>query len=213
MKSEMSNPFVTPAQRAYILAHLNDRPRTAVARAAGVSTATLYRIVRQAGGKLLHERATRRPEAEAIVRHLYPTMTAAEIAARHGMAKGTINKIARELGITHSPETLARIEEVALANLGNVPPEARARAHRKWRITRRIDELRFLSGQPQQTGHRFAATPQRIYKAKWCLCHKYAYRQDPADPYALLYTPATRRIREQHYERRYGLRFRPAPGP
>ena len=64
VKSEMSNPFVTPQQRAYILAHLNDRPRTAVARAAGVSTATLYRIVRQAGGELLHERATRRPEAE-----------------------------------------------------------------------------------------------------------------------------------------------------
>lgn len=69
VKSEMSNPFVTPQQRAYILAHLNDRPRTAVARAAGVSTATLYRIVRQAGG------ATDSASAPPLAHKSYPSYT------------------------------------------------------------------------------------------------------------------------------------------
>lgn len=176
----MSHRLVTQWQRDYIVAHINDRPRTDVARAAGVSVYTVYRLVREHGGELRHELATRRPDAEGIVRRCYPVMATADISAKYGISHGTVNKIAAELGVTHGPEVL-----------------------------RRMDELRFLSGQPQRTRFRFKAMPVRIHKAKWHLCRKYGYMADGTDAYTLRYGGGTRRVREAYYEGKYKLTFKP----
>lgn len=48
----MSTKPITQQQVDYIRAHANDRPRVKVARDAGVSVSTLYRIVHEAGGEM-----------------------------------------------------------------------------------------------------------------------------------------------------------------
>ena len=75
----MSCKRITQQQRAYIIAHVNDRPRTAVARAAGIGMGALYRIVRENGGELRHDLSTKREGIEETVRRHYPTMTAGEM--------------------------------------------------------------------------------------------------------------------------------------
>ena len=106
----MKNKPITQQQVDYIRAHVNDRPRTKVARDAGVSMCTLYRIVREAGGEMLYERMRRNPEHVEIVRRCYPVMTTREIADRYGINYGRINKIAAELGVRHGGEVLERLE-------------------------------------------------------------------------------------------------------
>lgn len=206
----MSHRLVTQWQRDYIVAHINDRPRTDVARAAGVSVHTVYRLVREHGGELRHELATRRPDAEDIVRRCYPVMATADISAKYGISHGTVNKIAAELGVTHGPEVLRRMGDERNARLAAAREATdREEAQRKRRITRRMDELRFLSGQPQRTRFRFKAMPVRIHKAKWHLCRKYGYMADGTDAYTLRYGGGTRRVREAYYEGKYKLTFKP----
>ncbi len=206
----MSCKRITQQQRAYIIAHVNDRPRTAVARAAGIGMGALYRIVRENGGELRHDLSTKREGIEETVRRHYPTMTAGEISARFGYSKTRVNTWAQRLGVRHSPETEARMKREQLVRLDECRKRIdRKAAHEKWRRRRRMDELRVLSGQPQRTRFRFKAMPIRIYKAKWYLCRNYDYRNDPANIHVLLYGTDTRRVREAHYEKKYGLTFKP----
>lgn len=109
-KTTMSTKPLTQQQVDYIRAHVNDRPRVKVARDAGVSLSTVYRIVREAGGEMRYEHTRRNPEHVEIIRRCYPVMTTREIADRYGIGYGRVNKIARELGVRHDPEVQARQE-------------------------------------------------------------------------------------------------------
>lgn len=82
---------ITQQQADYIRAHVNDRPRVKVARDAGVSLDTVYRIVREAGGEMRYEHTRRNPEHVEIVRRCYPVMTTREIADRYGIGYGRVN--------------------------------------------------------------------------------------------------------------------------
>lgn len=118
---------ITAEQKDYIVAHINDRPRTAVAKAAGVSMTMLYRLVRTHGGEMRHDLSRRNPQHVEIVKKYYPTMTGSEIEAKFGILKKRADKIANELGIKHTPETQERIRKKmevvrreARANIGAV---------------------------------------------------------------------------------------------
>lgn len=78
---------ITQAQIDYVLAHINDRPRTDVAKAGGLGMSTVYRIVRENGGELRHDLSTKREGIEDTVRRYYPTMTAKEICGKFGYSK------------------------------------------------------------------------------------------------------------------------------
>ena len=211
---------ITPEQRAYILDHINDRPRNAVAQRAGVSLSTVYRIARKMGADMHHERNTRNPHWVAIVRKYYPTMAGHEIERRFGITHNRANKIAADLGIRHTPETEARLREEAAQclkrNLHKMDHVARAKT---WKRRRRMDELRILSGEQQRTGFRFGATTLRAYKAMHHLVHVYGYIRHPDEPYTLLYNEGTRRRivgpesnrrvgTEQYYEKKYHINFK-----
>lgn len=215
------NKTVTPEQRAYILAHLNDRPRTAVMRAAGVSCETFYRIVRQAGGEIRPELNTRNPATEALVRQHYPHLSGHEIDRRFGPTRGTASRIAKRLGITHTAETLRRLHDENQARLveSQKQVDTKARA-RKWKARRRFDELRILEGKPQRSNHKFLRTPRRTYNAKNWLIRIHGYLQDPDEPYTLRYDAHTRRRprkehtrrfigTEDYYEEKYHIQFKP----
>lgn len=197
----------------YILAHVNDRPRAKVARDAGVSLNTVYRIVREAGGEMLYGRTRRNAEWVRIVKENYATMAGHEIERKYGITRNRANKIARDLGLRHTQETEERIRREAaerlIASRGHVDERKR-----RWKLTRRMDELRVLSGQPQQTGFKFKSITRRAYAAKWYLCHRYGYYECEGEPYTLLYDGRTRRrpergavASEEYYARKYKLKF------
>lgn len=205
---------ISPEQRAYVIAHINDRPRAAVARAAGISTDSMYRIVRANGGELRHDLATRCEGIEETVRRHYPAMTASEISARFGYSKKRVNVWARRLGVRHSPETEERIRREQLAQLAEARERAdRKAAHEKWRRRRRMDELRVLGGQPQQTRFRFAAMPVQARQTVWRMVAKRNYFQAEGDPFTLYYDGETSRVPTEDYlANKYGLRFIQADG-
>lgn len=202
---------ISPEQRVYVIAHINDRPRAAVARAAGVSVYTVYRLVREHGGELRHDLSTKREGIEETVRRHYPTMTAGEISARFGYSKTRVNVWARRLGVRHSPETEERIRREQLAQLAEARERAdRKAAHEKWR---RMDELRVLGGQPQQTRFRFAAMPVQARQTVWRMVAKRNYFQAEGDPFTLYYDGETSRVPTEDYlANKYGLRFIQADG-
>jgi len=208
---------LTNEQRAYIVAHLNDRPRTDVARAAGVSMAVVYRIVRECGGEMLYNRSQRNPEWERIVRKYYPTMAGHEIERQFGITPNRANKIAQDLGLTHNPETQAKLQAEARDRLMkgriNIDQERKAK---RWKATRRLDQFRVWEGKPQQTAFIFSRMTKRAYKAKHYLIRKYRYKADAADPYTLLYDNTTSRRplsggkwgTEEYYAAKYKLQFK-----
>lgn len=200
---------MTPQQISYLHAHINDRPRTDVAKAAGVCLKTLYRFVREHGGELLYERSKRNKKWERIVRQHYHHMSGHEIERRFGITHGRANKIARSLGLKHSPELEQRIREDGNRNLRNTrTPESYMQAAKKRKARRRIDELRAWEGKEQLTKLRLKTMPHKSYQAKWHLIRHFNYFAVDGEPYILGYDEDTRRnAREQHYTEKYGLRF------
>lgn len=210
---------LTAEQEAYILEHINDRPRTAVARAAGVSVSSLYRIVRLHGGEMLYGRTRRNPAHVEAVQRYYPEMTGREIELSFGVPCRRADKIARELGVRHTPETLERIRRENAARLAvNSRKVDQSAKSRKWKATRRLDQWRVWEGKPQMTGFRFSEIPVRTYKARYYLVMRYGYLLSE-DPCTLLYDGHTLRRphgmrphigTEEYYTRKYRLTFAPA---
>lgn len=198
-------------QEEYVTAHLDDRPRAAVARAAGVSVRTVYRIVREHGGTLLRRLSERDPRAVALVREHFPQMTGREIERAFGIPKGRAERIARDIGVRHTPQTLERLRREALerqaASRERIDYAAMAR---KCKALRRIDEYRVWEGKPQRTRYRLRRITARAYKARWHLCRHYGYAEAEGEPYTLLYDGGTRRVREEYYVRKYKFDFKEA---
>lgn len=215
LSMSLTTPLTT-SQRAYILAHLNDRPRTAVAQAAGVSVSAVYRLVREHGGEMLVDRSRRNPQWVAIVRKHYPTMAGHEIERRFGITANRANKIAQDLGIKHTPETVSRLQREASMRLkiSRSKIDFKAKAA-KWSARRRLDQFRVWEGKPQQTNFRFATMTQKAYKCKHYLIRTYGYLADEGDPYTLLFDANTRRRpydgrktgTESYYTEKYHLKF------
>lgn len=199
---------ITQAQVDYVLAHINDRPRVKVARDAGVSLGTLYRIVRENGGELRHDLSTKREGIEDTVRAYYPTMTAPEICARFGYSKTRVNTWAKRLGVRHTPETEQRIRQENMARLAEAKKHIDYKAMgQRLKRKRRYDEMRVLSGLKPLTRLRLKTMPTKAYKAKWNLCRKWGYTTADGEPYTLYYDGTTRRMDESYYTKKYGLKF------
>lgn len=198
---------LTQEQRDYIIAHINDRPRAAVARAAGVSMSTMYYIVRQHDGAVLYEPSKRNPQHVELVKKYYPTMTGSEMQAKFGILKGRAEKIAHELGIKHTTETQARIKQKFRDNLANNIHKIDFRElGRKTSIRYKMEYYRKWEGKPQKTKLRLAETSYKIYKAKWHLIKRHGYIET-TDAYTLMYDKDTHRTNETYYAEKYGLKF------
>ena len=200
---------ITQAQVDYVLAHINDRPRVRVAEAAGICMSTVYRIMRENGGELRHDLSRRNSEHWEIVRRCYPAMTTREIADKYGILYGRVNKIARELGVRHSPEVRERMRaenaERVRASRSKIDFAASA-AKRKRK--RRYDELRIMSGLPQRTRFKFAKLTTQGRQTVWRMVKKRNYFQMDGEPRTLYYDGDTRRVyTEARLAKKYGLHF------
>lgn len=200
---------ITQEQRQYVVDHINDMPRSKVAAAAGISLGTVYSIVRRFGGKI---GAHNPPAIVETIKSMYPTHTCREIAEETGIPKSTVIRWVSNLGLRHTEETERRIMENRLRILAearkNIDWKERSR---KWKLHRRMDELRVLSGLPQRTRHRFALRPRKVYHAMWCLCDKYGYEWVDGHPYWLTRpdgVPGIRqKQREELFSKRYKIKF------
>lgn len=200
-------PQLTEEQKSYIVEHINDRPRTAVAKAAGVSMTMLYRIVRMYGGEMRHDLSRRNPQHVEIVKKYYPTMTGSEIQTRFGIQKNRADKIANELGIKHTPDTQERIRQKIQDNITNNRHKIdfKELGHKR-SVRYKMEYYRKWEGKPQKTKLRLAETSYKVYKAKWNLIKRHGYIET-TDAYTLMYDKDTQRMNEKYYTEKYGLKF------
>lgn len=201
---------------AYIRQHLNDRPRTAVAEHLGISMSTLYRYVRKFKGDRLMHRAKRNPEWVKIVREHYADMSGHEIERKFGITLGRANKIAADLGLKHSNETLERLQREQVERTKKISEKGEEKRVRMWKRRYRMDELRVMQGEPQRTRFRFKTRPIRTYKAMFHLCKTYGYLSSNKDSFTLLYNEHTQRRpldqgrgSERYYSDIYHIQFKP----
>lgn len=192
-----------------MLAHINDRPRRKVAEAAGLSITTVYRIVREHGGKLRYDLSTKHEGIEDTVRRYYPDMTAPEICARFGYSKTRINMWARRLGVRHSAETEERIRQENISRLKEAQKHIDYKAMgERWKRKRKVDELRVLSGLPQRTRFKFASLSTQGRQTVWRMVRKRNYFQVEGEPHTLYYDGETNRVpTEARLSKKYGLHF------
>lgn len=204
---------ITKEQYDYILAHINDRPRTRVSRDAGVSMATVYKIVRMHGGEMRYDLCRKHNGIEKVVRCYYPTMTAREISEKFGYNYDTVNRWARKLGLKHNKECNERIKLAAIESLKKARSMIDAKSVREnWLKRRKYDELRILSGLKPLTNLRFSKynTAQQR-QTIWRLVNKRNYFQVEGEPFTLYYDGETRRTRyEDRLAKRHRLKFLPA---
>lgn len=200
---------ITDEQRAYIIAHINDRPRVKVARDAGVSLHTVYILARRYGGEMRYDLSMRHEGIEECVRKYYPTMTAREISEKFGYSRTRIIAWARRSGVRHDVATEERIRHEQLQRLvvSRRNMDVKAAAEKRSR-KRRLDELLVMSGRKPLTRLRLRAMPRKAYQARWYLERRYDYFTVEGEPYSLYYDSETRRCRnETYYTEKYGLRF------
>lgn len=75
---------MTDEQRAYLLEHINDRPRTEVAKAVGLSVWTVWKFARENGGEMLYRHSDSYMQ---IVIDNYRNMSGREIVRRFGITR------------------------------------------------------------------------------------------------------------------------------
>lgn len=194
----------------YVLEHINDRPRTQVAKAAGISLSMLYRIVREHNGQLDYRLCRAQDDITRRITELYPTHTGSECAKMLGLARSTVIRWARRLNLQHTPETLQRINEERKQTLArcreNMDIQKRVRT---WKRHRRMDEIRFMSGLKQNTRFHMKIYPRRVYTAMYYLCCKYGYVFSDYDYFALIRPHGrVRQKTEEYFAAKYKIKFK-----
>lgn len=203
---------ITEEQRQYIIDHIDDYPRYKVAKDAGVNMRTMYRVIRAAGGKISPPQSEQHKE---IVTRLWATHSAAEIKEETGLSGDCVMYWVKKLNLKHSQATEERIRKKSLdaANKALLKESVREKRAASWKRTRKLDYIRFIGGQKQNTKFKFAKYPERIHKAIWKLENIYGYFQDEeaGGYYTMYYDEQTKRTPMEHlYIKRYGLKFEQA---
>lgn len=217
-KYKMKGIPVSQQATRYAIEHINDRPRTAVAKEAGISISFMYSLVRKHGGEQLHHLAKKRENIEEQIARLYPNHTHREIADMLGIGRTTVQRWKDKLGLHHSEE----YEEQMIRKRNMKLREGRKRidytkSAEKRSKARRRDELRAMSGLPQKTKFHISFVPNRIYAKMWYLANKYDYFYIKDDSglrsTTMYYDDKTHRCKnEQHFIDKFGIRFEPANG-
>jgi hypothetical protein len=202
---------ITKEQKDYLITHLNDRPRRAVARAAGVSMDTMYKIVHQHEGILLREGGkTKAKDWEIVVRE-YPHLSSGEIAKKYGINKSLVIRCAASLGLKHTEETKERLREQQRNRCRLVStPEVVEKRHKKRAKTVRMELFNIKSGMPQKTKLHFCVIPKRVHFVINYLVRRRNYFRDieVGGRFTLYYDEQTKRSgKEDYYTKSCGLTF------
>lgn len=206
--------ILTPAQTDFILTHKDTLTAAELAAGAGITTGTLFRRLHRLCPGHVGRLAAVHKWRRDTVREAWPHMSAREIEEKYGINRRTAANIARRCGWSHDPATAARLLRKKSLNLSHhMGAERERKRTARFRLTRRMEELRVLSGMPQRTKFRFASAPRRVHAARHRLAARFRLLQDCGDAYTLIITPASLPVTrwgkpaEDWYARRYGFRF------
>lgn len=202
---------ITSEQRQYIIEHTDQYPREKLAKDAGVSHYTLYRVLRELGATNPHNpiRSLRCKEA---VEKLWATHSGKEISELTGFSVSFITQWKNKLKLEHDEETKKRIRNkiTVAAQSARANGNSHEKAAKTWKRRRKAAELLFLSGLPTGTKFKFRKYPAKVYKAIHNLTSKYDYFLGE-DLYTVYYDEQTKRTPMEHlYTKRYKLKFEQA---
>lgn len=209
----MDSVHLSKSKLAYIKEHPTESPYT-MARKLGCSVQTIYnRLHNMHGNSFLEDKQANRERRKAIVKELYPTHSASEIAATLGITKAAVNGIARRIGVRHTEETTKRVMMDCVSKAQ--APDVQARRLAKLKRTIRMDQFRILSGEKQMTRRKFKQANNKELCAKQYLIRKYNYFYDKSigEILTLFSDSQTKRLspdREQYYSDKYHLTFKQA---
>lgn len=158
----------------YIKAHINDYPRKEVAKAAGVTLHTLYKYITILGGTKIDNKLNN--ETIRKISDMYQTMTAREISEVTNIPQSTILGQVSKLGLKHDIETINRIRKERNKSLRDYWNKERyASKGRKLHMQYKMDELRVMSGKPQETRLRIRKLSPKALNAKMYLRKSYNF--------------------------------------
>lgn len=152
----------------YIKVHINDYLRKEVAKAAGVTLHTLYKYITILGGTKIDNKLNN--ETIRKISDMYKTMTAREISEVLNIPQSTILGQVSKLGLKHNVETINRIRKERNKSLRDYWNKERyASKGRKLHMQYKMDELRVMSGKPQETRLRIRKLSPKALNAKMYL--------------------------------------------
>lgn len=182
----------------YIKVHINDYPRKEVAKAAGVTLHTLYKYITILGGTKIDNKLNN--ETIRKISDMYKTMTAREISEVTNIPQSTILGQVSKLGLKHDVETINRIRKERNKSLRSYwNKEKYASKGRKLHMQYKMDELRVLSGKPQETRLRIRKLSPKALNAKMYLRKSYNYFYSKGEPFILCYDSETKRHPKEEY--------------
>lgn len=198
---------LTKEQIDYIKVHINDYPRKEVAKAAGVTLHTLYKYITILGGTKIDNKLNK--ETIRKISDMYKTMTAREISELLDIPISTILRQVSKFGLEHDEEKKIRIRKERNKSLRNYwNKEKYASKGRKLHMQYKMDELRVLSGKPQETRLRIRKLSPKALNAKMYLRKSYNYFYSDGEPFVLCYDAETKRHpKEEYYTRKFGFKF------
>lgn len=198
---------LTKEQIDYIKVTINDYPRKEVAKAAGVTLHTLYKYITILGGTKIDNKLSKETISQISV--MYQTMTAREISEVLNIPQSTILGQVSKLGLKHNVETINRIRKERNKSLRNYWNKERyASKGRKLHMQYKMDELRVMSGKPQETKLRIRKLSSKALNAKMYLRKSYNYFYSKGEPFILCYDSETKRHpKEEYYTEKFGFKF------
>ena len=198
---------LTKEQIDYIKVHINDYPRKEVAKAAGVTLHTLYKYITILGGTKIDNKLNN--ETIRKISDMYKTMTAREISEVTNIPQSTILGQVSKLGLKHDVDhvvTHCLLPFIFLRNYWN--KERYASKGRKLHMQYKMDELRVMSGKPQETKLRIRKLSSKALNAKMYLRKSYNYFYSKGEPFILCYDSETKRHpKEEYYTDKFGFKF------
>ena len=203
----------------FVLAHKDDFPRKKYIAMSGVCSMTFYKILKKYGNVVFPKRDVERDTE--IIKECYPLMSASEIHGKYNIPKNIIKKIVKEFNLRHTEETEIRLKEKRIAAMKIAIKDIdRVAIVNKWKKTRRLEEIRLLSGMPQKTGIYICPLNKKARTAKHNLISKYKYFSSLKQPFTLYYDSLPQRVinrqgawarfDEEFYSKEYGFKFEPA---
>lgn len=201
---------LTDEQKNYIKEHPCESP-CKLAKSFGCTVQTIYWWLHKLhGNSFIQMKKKAKEERNQVIRDLYPTHSATEVGKRLGIAKASVNDLAKRLGVKHTDETAKRIQKESVARTRT--DEANRKRQETLRKILAVEKLRAASGLPQKTKRKFKTVPGKCMNARNYLCRKYNYfyDKDYGELLTLFFDSDTRMLNDEqkkHYETEYSIKF------
>lgn len=200
-------------QKQYIKEHPKESA-FAMAKKFGCSEQTVYYwLHKYHGDSFLEVKIAEKEYKHKVVRELYPTHSATEVAKILGIGKSAVNNMARRLGVRHTEEAMRRIQQENLAKIHQ--PNVVEKRTKSLKKLIEAENRRAELGLPLKTKRKFSSISGRQVCSRSYLVRQYNYIYDKSlgKFLTIFYDSETKRLpieREQHYSEKYGFQFRKA---